>query len=910
MSNYCIAQSGYYYKTINTSNGLTSNTIYYIYYAKNGILYIAHSKGLSSFDGIQLQHYPTKKFPFSEFTHIMETADGDILCEGFNNSLYQLDHNQVVFRRQCLGKYGFKVSTTIGNFNYAFSNDSLCIYHTTTQLTKTIPIQFVKQLPKQIVHYGIVYDSLVAVNASGEAYILKNNPYYLHDRNLFIVENNGITWFNKRHKPFQLAPKELINHILLANDKIYVCTTTGLYEEDEKGFCKIITGHSITDLVYINHEYFIASTLSEGLFFYPNKRSKQFMLPGQEFTSVTCNQNKIYIGTAAGEILNLTRNKIESIKKSATAKIKNSYWISGHEIIIGNDLIIDGEKYKISIKDIDFTSGSILLATNIGILQFKYGTTPEWLDQFFVPLPNLPPLRILKNAQEHTSSIEIDHSHQKIFISNYTGLFELDNMGKLKPMVEPNCVLSDFIYYDNRLLLLTKDRGIINLMDKKYIPSYPQIQMSPTVYRAKASHDGLWCRCENEIVKIKQNIATTYLQKNGLNSHEVSNFDISDSLLCLISNNKLITIPYHHDISDSLEIHFGVKEILANNNNIKKDAILDAHENIISISFYLSNFYQLENLQLAYTINGADTQHVAYNQRIITLNYLEPQDYNIEIFIHYNDTYKLADTIHFTILKPIYQRGWFLFLCGGILAGGIIVFYKKRLKEIKQANASKEAQIQLERELDQSMLTSIRTQMNPHFLYNALNTIQSYVYMNDVENAGMYISKFSELTRNILKHSEKKTINIIEEINSLNLYLTLEKMRFEDVLHYEIYCDPLINKELTEIPPLLIQPYVENAIKHGLFHKLENRKLKVEFLQTETGIRVIIDDNGIGRKKSEEMNAARKLHHTSFSMDANKKRIDILKQYYPSIQLNIIDKVDAQQQALGTTFIIDLPHQL
>jgi LytS/YehU family sensor histidine kinase len=145
----------------------------------------------------------------------------------------------------------------------------------------------------------------------------------------------------------------------------------------------------------------------------------------------------------------------------------------------------------------------------------------------------------------------------------------------------------------------------------------------------------------------------------------------------------------------------------------------------------------------------------------------------------------------------------------------------------KKMNKSKlmEEKFELEKELNRSVLTSIKSQLNPHFFYNALNTIQSFVYMDDRKNASNYLGRFSKLTRTILEMSEKETISLKEEIEALTLYLELEKMRFEDSFSFEMNYQG-VDAELENIPPMLIQPYVENAVKHGLLHKKGNKREK------------------------------------------------------------------------------------
>jgi LytS/YehU family sensor histidine kinase len=206
-------------------------------------------------------------------------------------------------------------------------------------------------------------------------------------------------------------------------------------------------------------------------------------------------------------------------------------------------------------------------------------------------------------------------------------------------------------------------------------------------------------------------------------------------------------------------------------------------------------------------------------------------------------------------------------------------------------------------------VTALRSQMNPHFIFNALNTIQSYVYANDKRSASSYLGKFSELIRRILDNSSKSSITLQEEIYILQLYMDIEKARFGENLNTVIEIEPDLDAEDILIPPMLIQPYIENAIKHGLLHKQGEKKLAVTInkkLEPEF-VEIIIDDNGIGREMSMELNKKR-INHNSFASDANNKRIHLIEHITgKKAKLEIIDKKFADGSAAGTKIVIHIP---
>jgi LytS/YehU family sensor histidine kinase len=214
----------------------------------------------------------------------------------------------------------------------------------------------------------------------------------------------------------------------------------------------------------------------------------------------------------------------------------------------------------------------------------------------------------------------------------------------------------------------------------------------------------------------------------------------------------------------------------------------------------------------------------------------------------------------------------------------------------------------LEKNLQHYILTSIRSQMNPHFFYNALNTIQAFIVSDDKKNAISYLGRFAKLTRTILEMSEKEKVSLKEEIMAIRLYLEIEKARFGEEFSFEIAIDPHLNEETIRIPSLLIQPYIENALKHGLLHKKGNKFLLIEFRKQENALMVGIEDNGIGRKKSAEINAQKPGNHRSFATQAIQRRIEILNEgKAKKINLDYIDKEDAFGTSTGTLVTLTLP---
>lgn len=199
--------------------------------------------------------------------------------------------------------------------------------------------------------------------------------------------------------------------------------------------------------------------------------------------------------------------------------------------------------------------------------------------------------------------------------------------------------------------------------------------------------------------------------------------------------------------------------------------------------------------------------------------------------------------------------------------------------------------------------------MNPHFIFNCLNSINLYIEQNDSTLASDYLSKFSQLMRLSLVHSRKEKIVLTEEIIALKLYLEMESMRFKGKLNYVFDIDDNVDADFIEIPPMLIQPYIENAIWHGLMHKKQGGKISIKISQdfTKQTLNITIEDNGIGRVKAGELNSKAAEKDKSYGTLITSERIAVFnKKFNANTQVNIEDLYCENNEAAGTLVSINL----
>jgi tetratricopeptide (TPR) repeat protein len=221
---------------------------------------------------------------------------------------------------------------------------------------------------------------------------------------------------------------------------------------------------------------------------------------------------------------------------------------------------------------------------------------------------------------------------------------------------------------------------------------------------------------------------------------------------------------------------------------------------------------------------------------------------------------------------------------------------------------SKRTQAELQQQATELEMQALRAQMNPHFIFNSLNSINRFILQNNKAQASEYLTKFSKLVRMILQNSQASFITLENELESLKLYLDLEALRFDHHFEYIISVPPDLDADVMKVPPLIIQPYVENAIWHGLMHKQEKGHLNIELEQEGDYLFFIITDDGIGRKQADLLNSKKVGRHQSMGLKITADRIAMLHKLNGNESpVTINDLVNPDGSAAGTEVIVKLP---
>lgn len=335
---------------------------------------------------------------------------------------------------------------------------------------------------------------------------------------------------------------------------------------------------------------------------------------------------------------------------------------------------------------------------------------------------------------------------------------------------------------------------------------------------------------------------------------------------------------------------------------------LPYYQNKLNFSFLATDFRLAAYIQYRYRLQGFDSNYVyAGTQRSARYTNLAPGSYTFQVEASADGKHWTAakTPVHIMITRAYWNNWWFRALVALLLLGAGYAAYRIRIGQIRRA-----AKMRSNYEIRLSELenSALRAQMNPHFIFNSLNTINAFVNSNDRARSNEYISKFSKLIRLILDHSRQKRISLKDELEVMQLYLQLEQIRFAQRFDVQVHVTGL-DADNTEVPPLIIQPFVENAILHGLLPREHRGLLTVAVERLDDCLQCTITDNGIGRKAAGSLKGRNGYNHRSHGMEITLKRIALFnKEYGLEKEIRIIDLTDADGNATGTRFEVPLAY--
>ncbi len=388
-----------------------------------------------------------------------------------------------------------------------------------------------------------------------------------------------------------------------------------------------------------------------------------------------------------------------------------------------------------------------------------------------------------------------------------------------------------------------------------------------------------------------------------------------------------------------------------------EEIVLDYHQNFFSFEFAALNYTGTAKNQYAYQLEGVDKEWVqAGARRLASYTNIDPGRYVFKVKGSNNDgVWNDKGTSLAIIIHPPWWHTWWAYGFYGLLLLGCFAVVdrvqrnrlihrereKTRERELEQAyeiekayhelqltqtqlvqkeKAELENELQLERLKKEQELAAyqsrmvvlemqaLRAQMNPHFIFNCLNSINRFILKNESEAASDYLTKFSKLIRLILQNSQYTSVSLDKELEALRLYIEMEVLRFDHQFTYEILLDPYMEVEELELPPLVIQPYVENAIWHGLMHKSDKGHLLIELRVEQHLLFCQITDNGIGRQRAAMLKSKSASKNKSLGMQITSHRLELINSLNEKeTTVEVIDLVDPEGEACGTKVMLKIP---
>jgi ligand-binding sensor domain-containing protein/two-component sensor histidine kinase len=373
--------------------------------------------------------------------------------------------------------------------------------------------------------------------------------------------------------------------------------------------------------------------------------------------------------------------------------------------------------------------------------------------------------------------------------------------------------------------------------------------------------------------------------------------------------NGLIKFDPHEYSENIAEPKISIQEIklFYKDTLLQENTILPYNENNISFTYNGICLTNPAKVLYSHILEGFEKEwSPATKERTVKYSNLSPGKYTFKVIATNNENVWSTHPVGFSfvIKKPYYKEWWFAFALFFTLFSIVLFMLRLRISSIKRREQEKTKMNEMIANIESQAL---RAQMNPHFIFNTLSSIQHYISSNDTDAALKYLSRFAKLMRKIMDNTKQPMIDVAEEKEALSLYLELEQMRFEKKFEYQIEINKNIDVNYDKIPSMLIQPYIENAIIHGLLPKQGNGKLHIEMNKKDQTIHCVITDNGIGRKQSEEFKKNRVHQHKSMGMNITKERLEILNASLNSnISVEIIDLYE-DGKAAGTKVNLIIP---
>lgn len=951
-------------------DGLPSSTVYHFLQSKKGYLFVGTAAGLVKYNGFHFELISNPLAKASDASQLQEDEDGNIWFSNFNHELFVYritgkiekiaavnEKNFNPSGRYFLGQNGDLWFTDNYNIyllncktfevrNMAFSDEfrrcfspcgANCVY--SEQKGKgTIyqkgasglePIENILRNPaKNENQRGFIFSQKRRMIASFEALSLNGHPDFsllqseslkklkifnnygmLNDGSMWVCATNGVLFFDKNGEPLYRGDiiLEGKNTSYVTSDKegnIWIGTLNdGLFMIDNffvRSYVFYNENHGINGvsaLFKVGGELYASTTAGDIHVFSPSgnriwktgmHRDVYFMMP--------LNQGKFLLNSS---VLGATSNFPVFVPSFGSLK---SWMDAGNKVVLSNQLgvYLNGQK----MRDGKFSP----------ILGYAYTYTE--IDENGKFLSTEKKVDSMGYLLEGRSGRLYKDQEGRIWISSTTGIYYYrnDSLFRIRAKNMPNAMAMDFAA-DNRgkVYMIIANSGIFQYENRRLslFVSKSNGLLGNTGRRLIWHDNVLWMASAMGLnaVEINNRKVYSFRTTDGMPSNDILDIEIYGNYLWCATNSGLGSVPLKYRPDNPgipLMYLLGIKVNGKPYHSEAKEYDLKYFQNSLEIFFNGINFKSRELLSYEYRLLGLGENWMRIGGENASLNFLglSPGRYQFQIRAINDKGYAsgIVESKWIEIHRPWWLRWWFLILVFMVFGTTVYLLmrYRSRVNQRKS---------ELEHDLRMSQLTSLKAQMNPHFMFNALNSIQDFILQNDRVSANTFLGKFSDLMRMVLEMSNKPFITLENELKALQLYLELEAIRFEDTLTYNIVTSDNLDYTEWELPSMIIQPFVENALKHGLLHKRNHRELKVSFSRDAHSsiLKVQVEDNGVGRQEAERLKSNRMKKHASFATGATDQRLRLLNlDSKKRVHMQYIDLKDSSGNPSGTRVELEI----
>ena len=550
-------------------------------------------------------------------------------------------------------------------------------------------------------------------------------------------------------------------------------------------------------------------------------------------------------------------------------------------------------------------------------------------------------LRVIKCFNDSIITIQIDSlnngayetliENDRVWFVGSNGIHYLDGQ-QVKKLKKINKVPLDYtrqieIDKNNTIWFGTLSNGIFKYKNGKGTQITTENGLSSNVIQSlkyDKNRNCLWVGTLNGISQIKLDSISNILNINTFKNINIQDCNVNSSFvdnengIYIAVNDKLYNFNSKKEINNLPVLK--ISDILLfqdtcnflnfsdgkTKDNLPKNLVLPYNQNHITFNYFGIELNEPNQILYSVKLEGFDATWSKPNNTLsTTYTSLLPNKYTFKLKAQnshgiWSESYDFS----FIITPPYYKRRWFILLTTIILGTLFFTLIKLKINKVKKTAS-------IEKNIAELELKALRAQMNPHFIFNIMNNIQNFVVTEQTNKAIQLLGDFATLIRSILDISSDKTIILSKEIEFLTTYINLDLTQYPNKYKYDFSFTNNIDKDNILIPPILIQPFVENAILHGLMHKNGLGVLKISFSQTQNALICVIEDNGVGRIKSKEI-SINKQDHKSKALNISKDRINQFNTIEKSKQYNITitDLIDNNNIGIGTKVTVEIPLKL